>query len=153
MRIYSLYFIQATLSPRGFFFHLLFLSFPLLNTITNIISCAVGGLISPPHNDSGPHDTFHLLSHTIKARKISWQLLTNHRDKLDLEMFFLRGILHPAGLLVIVISVFVSVMHVWKKYFNSSPVRGLSWILSMLECLLMACHPFFISDTCEVPLS
>lgn len=31
--------------------------FPLLNTWTNFICCASGGLISPPHNDCGPRGT------------------------------------------------------------------------------------------------
>lgn len=126
---------------------------PVLNAITNFISCAPGSLISPPHNDSGPHSTFHLRSHTIKARKIAWQPLTNHRDEQGLEMFFLRGILHPADLQVIVVSVFVSVTSVLKKHLNVLPVRGPSWIISLLECLLMACKPFFISAACDVPLS
>lgn len=90
--------------------------FPLLNTITNFISCAPGSLISPPHNDSGPQDTFHLLSHTIKPHKIVWQLLTNHGDRKGLEMFSLCGILYPTGLLVIVVSV---CLYLWCLFWGN----------------------------------
>lgn len=93
----------------------------------------------PLHNDSGPHNTFNLLFHTIKPHTIAWHLLTNHSDKQGLEMFFLHGILHPAGLLIIIVSVFSFVMSVLKKHFSTSPVRGFSWNISLLECLLMAC--------------
>lgn len=97
--VYSSYFTQPTFPPPGFFF--CFSSPPSpLRTVTLkpvFVSCAPGSLISPPHNDSGPHNTFYFLFHTIKACKMAWHLLTNYRDKQGLRMFSHCDILHPAG--------------------------------------------------------
>lgn len=127
---------HSPLSSR-FFFHPLSPPFLLLYTVTNLISCALSSLILPPHNDSGPHGTFHFLSHTIKPCRIVWQVLTNHRDKQGLQMFFLHGILHPAGLLVIIFFCVCIGDVCVQKHFSASSVRGFSWIISFLECLLM----------------
>lgn len=116
---------------------------PLLNTITNLISCAPGSLILPPHNNSRH------LSFAISYNK-SRQNCLAALDKPQ-RIPGIRGVLS-----------LWRITPCWITGHHSSWVCTCWWYNSMHSLqgvlmdrystlrMLMTCQPFFISGTCKV---